>query len=313
VSTSEAGDLSEEVATFSQCVIGYRAWAADHDGQLWPLSSQRRPWNPGVNTARCNCDSRTSLKLRFECSRKDGRLVLESAPEHVAPEVQCECGLYSWRRPRSIWRSEPQYRSAEAVCGAVASWGRLLVHADGFRAEHACVVTLAYPQGASRGAIKTLTAIAARYRVELVPLAELGQAASRHGAPLPDSLRPSTPPATEDTVDAPLDQAPTPRAPDMTVEEFEDSGRRLPVRKRHLGAIAAVLVVALIAALFLFDHRSKPCHLQIVEIPGALNATEEQCATSANHNDHHSLAHHGSRTARPNSTGSPKSPAKARQ
>ena len=76
------------------------------------------------------------------------------------------------------------------VCGAVASWGRLRVHGDGFRAEHACVVALAYPPETRADEVRKLERVAVRYRVELVPLDRLEQAASRHGSPLPDSLRP---------------------------------------------------------------------------------------------------------------------------
>jgi hypothetical protein len=67
----------------------------------------------------------------------------------------------------------------------------LQVHGDGFRAEHACVVTLGYPPDTSPEARATLSRVAARYRVELVPLARLEEAASRHGTPLPDNLRPA--------------------------------------------------------------------------------------------------------------------------
>ena len=76
------------------------------------------------------------------------------------------------------------------VCGAVASWSRLQVHGDGFRAAHACVVVLAYPALTRADEVRKLERVAGRYRVELVPLARLEEAASRHGSPLPDSVRP---------------------------------------------------------------------------------------------------------------------------
>ena len=80
--------------------------------------------------------------------------------------------------------------SLPRVIGAVASWGALHVHDDGFRAEHACVVSLAYHAAARPEALAVLERIARRYRVDLVPLDELEEAASRHGTPLPDDLRP---------------------------------------------------------------------------------------------------------------------------
>jgi hypothetical protein len=91
----------EDVPTFIECVIGYRAWHADVEDQLWPLHSGRWPWLPGVNTAHCNCGSWRSL--RFEWLWHEGRRVLAPAPEHLAPDPGCTCGLYSWRRPRRAW------------------------------------------------------------------------------------------------------------------------------------------------------------------------------------------------------------------
>jgi hypothetical protein len=34
---------SEDVPTFIECVIGYRAWHGDVNDQLWPLHSVRSP------------------------------------------------------------------------------------------------------------------------------------------------------------------------------------------------------------------------------------------------------------------------------
>jgi hypothetical protein len=182
------------VPTFSECVIGYRVWRADEHLQLWPLHSARRPWVPGINTAQCNC--RTPGCLRFEWSWHEGRRVLEPAPEHAAPNDACVCGLYSLRRPRRVWYEAPAPRASNVVgvpltvVGAVASWGHLQVHDAGFRAEHACIVTLGYHFKALPEVLVTLRQIAARYGVELVPLGELEQAANRHGTPLPEALRP---------------------------------------------------------------------------------------------------------------------------
>jgi hypothetical protein len=205
----------QEVPTFTDCVVGYRAWHADTLGHLWPIGSRRRPWLPGINTARCNCG--TAASLRFEWSWCQGRRVLEPAPAHAAPDRDCTCGFYSWRRPRQSWYEAPGPGSPLLVVGAIASWGHLQVHRDGFRAEHACVVTLAYHPGTHPDALKTLGQIAARYRVELVPLAELEQAASRHGTPIPDSVGP--PPGPPAPAELPEPNVEVHRVPDATVEE----------------------------------------------------------------------------------------------
>jgi hypothetical protein len=177
-----------EVPAFSECVVGYRAWRIDSRDRLWPISDRRSPWETGINDARCNCsvDGSTSL----DASRRDGRRVPECHPEHEAPDADCTCGLYSWRRPRSGWALDHRLAAGSMVCGAVASWGRLQVHRDGFRAARACVVALAYPPGTRADVVRKLERVARRYRVELVALDRLEETASRHGSPLPDSLRP---------------------------------------------------------------------------------------------------------------------------
>jgi len=185
---------AESAPTFSECVIGYRAWRADDEGLLWPLYSRHDPWLPGVNTARCQRSWQTRLALKWLWGERDQR-VFGAATKHAAPAQDCACGLYTWRRPSRRWYEHPALSTPPRIVGAVASWGHLQVHRDGFRAEHACVVTLAYPDGVPAAAA-ALERLAARYRVEAVPLSELERAASRHGSPLPESIEGLTAPPT---------------------------------------------------------------------------------------------------------------------
>lgn len=189
-----------DVPTFSKCVIGYRSWIANTRDRLWPLHTTRRPWLPGINVARCDSQIRVV------------EVLLGPAPGHVAPDAACHCGLYSWRRPQEAWHNEPLWVTTRQVFGAVASWGHIHVHATGFRAEYACIVVLGYHPRTPPDAVAALERIAARYRVELVPLEYLEQAAGRHGAPLPEALCTASPPTkaepddfeTEDTSEATL-------------------------------------------------------------------------------------------------------------
>ncbi len=163
------------------------------------------------------------------------------------------------------------------------------MHRDGFRAEHACVVTHALPDDATAEAIRALEAIATRYRVELVPLAENERAATRHGAPLPDSVGPrppsarpaDLPPSIEPEQEDPPRLAP---AYDMTLEEFEQATPISPRRlhRQHVGILVALAVAVLLIALIVFDHRTTPCHVQIVAIPGS-TGNIERCAPAGQH------------------------------
>jgi hypothetical protein len=188
VSSGAEARSARDIPTFSECVIGYRAWRAGSDGLLWPLHSRRDPWKPGANTARCTRTWQTRLALRWLWGDQ-GQPIFGAATKHDAPAEDCACGLYSWRRPAQRWYEHPALCTPPRVVGAVASWGRIQVHADGFRAEHACVVALAYPDGREH-APEELETIAARYRADLVPLHGLESAARRHGSPLPDGIHP---------------------------------------------------------------------------------------------------------------------------
>lgn len=224
-----ADRVVHEIPVFSECVIGFRAWGADGNQQLWPMTRHRRPWVPGINTARCEC--RTSSSLRFEWTWQDGRRVLEPAAAHEAPDEECSCGLYSLRRPRREWFVRPELSVPPRVIGAVASWGRMQVHDSGFRAEHACVIAIARHHAAAREAVQELARIASRYRVELVFVDELKDAAARYGSPLPELLGA--------TVSAPKPAATTAgviiRAPDLAPDDVSRSA--VPGRTRAWGLI----------------------------------------------------------------------------
>jgi len=166
---------------FTQCVVGYRAWIADSD-LLWPIAVRHAPpWQPGVNTAQCRRDApRLASEAEPACER---------SPQHVAPDAECRCGLYSLRNLRREWGCWLSIDAGDewTVVGAVASWGRIEVHRAGFRAEHARVVALAHrPWAGADGA--AVHRIAERYGVEVTGLCDLEVAASRYGAPLPDKL-----------------------------------------------------------------------------------------------------------------------------
>jgi hypothetical protein len=60
--------------------------------------------------------------------------------EHVAPDVECTCGIHAAREPAPLWtylhgRDEPA--TVARVLGQVALWGRVVEHEHGWRAERA--------------------------------------------------------------------------------------------------------------------------------------------------------------------------------
>lgn len=109
-------------------VVGYREWNVDWSkGTLGPVGIGGAPWLP-----------RTWQQA--EC-RGGGRYGGRAPYGHRAPHPECHCGLYavfglpdapsySGKQPHRIW-------------GVVQAKGRIEVHRNGFRAEHARPVMLA--------------------------------------------------------------------------------------------------------------------------------------------------------------------------
>lgn len=156
-----------ERPTFSECVVGYRSWKLA-DWVLAPVSFGN-PWRPGVNHAVCKAaDTMWTIAYPGEP---------QSAETHSAPQQQCTCGLHAYHEiPEDI---------PGQIIGAVAAWGDLQVHYNGFRAEHAQILALVAAPG--------LEDVAALYGVPLVPRDMLAAEAQQHGSPLPESMRPAKP------------------------------------------------------------------------------------------------------------------------
>ncbi|HVL95277.1 MAG TPA: SCP2 sterol-binding domain-containing protein [Solirubrobacteraceae bacterium] len=138
----------------TEALPGFRAWELRDDGTLWPAAVGERAWEPGVNAARC-----------------------ERGGAHEAPGAGCTCGLYAFH-------SMHRQLAPERVVGAIAAWGAMEVHRDGFRAGRAAVLALA-----TRGrASAALRRAAERYGVPLVPRDVLQPVAALRTGLLPAAL-----------------------------------------------------------------------------------------------------------------------------
>lgn len=164
--------MTKERPTFSECVIGYRSWRLA-DWVLAPVS-YGHPWRPGVNRAKCVAHEGLFPSVTF------GSGITFEPPKpknHAAPQQDCTCGLHAYH--------EIPQQAEGVVIGAVAAWGDLQVHCNGFRAEYAQILALVAADG--------LEEVAGLYGVPLVPLEMLTMEAHQHGSPLPESMRPEKP------------------------------------------------------------------------------------------------------------------------
>lgn len=154
-------------------VIGFRAWRLGADRLLSPYIPCR--WEGRTMHAQCYDANRTLL-------RGEGWL---DAP-HPSPDPRCQCGIYAYHRP-GLRAYYGEFAWAE---GIIAAWGRIEVHADGFRAEHARIEALARPDRDTPAVHRTIEAVAAGLGVPLLERAELAGAAEAYGRPLPASSMP---------------------------------------------------------------------------------------------------------------------------
>jgi hypothetical protein len=152
-------------------VVAFRSWRLAGDQLVSPFIPCR--WDGRVMHATCYDANRT-------LTRGVGWL---DAP-HDSPHEGCQCGIYAYHvpGPRS-WFGEAYWCE-----GVVSAWGRLVVHLDGFRAEHARVEALAIPEGLDRLGPRQVRAAAESLGVPVVD--DLEAYAATLGGGVPASLRP---------------------------------------------------------------------------------------------------------------------------
>lgn len=152
-------------------VVGFRAWRVVGERLLSPYIPCR--WEGPRMHAVCYPANRS---VTF------GRGWL--AAPHESPHPDCQCGIYAYHRPGV----RTYFGEWDWLEGIISVSGRLEVHADGLRAEHARVHALALPGDRDPGPAR---AIASALGVDLVARADLADAAVAYGAPLPDALLPA--------------------------------------------------------------------------------------------------------------------------
>jgi hypothetical protein len=103
---------------FDGAHIGYRVWRIS-GGRLCALNGS--PWENGVVTT-------------AQCQSPPG-----DDPGHDVPHPDCRCGLHALHDP---WDPDLSSFAPDGVLGAVVAWGRMQIHFNGFRAQHALPIAL---------------------------------------------------------------------------------------------------------------------------------------------------------------------------
>jgi hypothetical protein len=155
-------------------VIAFRSWRLAGERLMSPFIPCR--WQDRVMHATC-----------FDANRALTQGAGWLDEPHSSPHEACQCGIYAYHTPgpRS-WFGEAHWCE-----GVVSAWGRIVVHADGFRAEHARVEALAVPDRVQRFSAVHVHRAAARLDVPLVAHDQLEDFAARMGGGVPAALRPT--------------------------------------------------------------------------------------------------------------------------
>lgn len=154
-------------------VIGFRSWRIAN-GHL------QSPYIP------CRWDGRTMRAVCYDANRVLTRGEGWLDEPHDSPHPDCRCGIYAYHSPGArsyygeVWWCE----------GVVAAWGRLEVHADGYRAEFARVEALGVPDLGNPRLEQAVEAIGRELGLPVMPAAALPRFASGLGDPVPAVLRP---------------------------------------------------------------------------------------------------------------------------
>lgn len=195
-------------------VLGFRVWTLRGHELASALPQLRSTWTLGPNTAVCHVD-------RFLKAYPGVRV---STDPHAAPGHGCKCGLYATHGPLAAL-------SGLKVVGAVLAWGRIEVHHDGFRAEHAEPIMLAYHHDQPFDHVQRLHAVASEFDIPVVPVGELEREARLTGhRTIPHAHRP--PPQPDESVQQMQRAA---LAFQRAAQRSAAQGRPLTIALRRLG------------------------------------------------------------------------------
>lgn len=117
---------------------------------------------------------------------------------HEAPHPDCECGLYALHAPEfmSRWHHDKPLM----VHGAVLGWGRMEVHHEGWRAQYAQPVMLAFDGDRQPyNHCERVKAMGAELGLPVVEWPEFEAEARKLAEPVPEDLRPGPPHVGFDT------------------------------------------------------------------------------------------------------------------
>lgn len=147
------------------------------------LGGSAQHWHSGVNRARCHAHTYGS---HWSPISSMGAPAPPPEP-HLPPGRECGCGLYGLHDGEALVAQGALGDSV--IIGAIAAWGRLEVHADGFRAEHAQILMVAYDPAQGIAVEHRVKKVGEAFDVPCVAIDDLPSAALEHAQPMPPEFR----------------------------------------------------------------------------------------------------------------------------
>lgn len=174
-------------------VIGFRYWRPE-TGWLKSQGIGEHYWGRGVNEAKCEAGVRSSQGFAY-FTWSTAQFAFSDEPKvtkpHHAPGNGCTCGLHAYHKPLpGLSGAGPFTGEAMHILGAVKAWGRMEVHSNGFRAQYAEVLALAYNEAWPLAMVELTKELARSYEVDCVPMDRLEAFALEQGSPIPPDLYP---------------------------------------------------------------------------------------------------------------------------
>lgn len=148
-------------------LVGYRGWM-HKGGKLYSCYREVEWPQNGLVASEC-IHPNTSFNLYFRLQSED-----TNAPRkfnaHLAPDINCSCGIYALSDYPSQRESLPW--PFEALTGVMLGWGHIVMGTKGFRSEYGKIVALVSRPRSPR-LMNIIEEIADNYAIPVVSLKDV--------------------------------------------------------------------------------------------------------------------------------------------
>lgn len=148
-------------------LVGYRGWM-HKDGKLY--SCYREVEWPQTGTVTSECIHPNIAFNLYLASERENARPKRKFSAHLAPDINCSCGVYALSEYPSQRESLPW--PSQAFTGVMLGWGHTVMGTKGFRAEYAKIVALVARPRSPR-LTRTIEELSSNYAIPIVSLRDV--------------------------------------------------------------------------------------------------------------------------------------------